>query len=200
MSRAREGWPRRGRSLAASLGTGSRVFIRNPTGADRDEWAALRSRSRSWLRPWDPLPPKGVDPYASGAFDPMLEASRDPRRETLLVCRLEDRALAGQINIGEIVQGAFQSAYLGYWIGRAFARKGYMGEGLALALDHAFGRLGLHRLEANIQPGNAPSTALVKRLGFRREGLSLRYLKIAGRWKDHERWAILSEEWAQRRP
>ena len=87
-----------------------------------------------------------------------------------------------------------RSAYLGYFALEPYAGQGYMGEGLRLVLRHAFGPLGLHRLEANIQPGNAASIGLVKAAGFRREGLSPRYLKIAGRWRDHERWAILAED------
>ena len=124
MSTAREGWPRRGRTLAASLETGERVFVRNPVAGDRDEWVALRRRSRAFLRPWDPRPPRGFDPYGPEAFDRMLRGLRDPRRESLLVCRIEDRAIVGQVNASEIVHGALQSAYLGYWIGRDFARQG----------------------------------------------------------------------------
>jgi ribosomal-protein-alanine N-acetyltransferase len=80
------------------------------------------------------------------------------------------------------------------------SRRCYMREGLGLALDHAFKTLRLHRLEANIQPANTASRKLIEGLGFRLEGFSPRYLKIAGRWRDHERWAILSEEWRTRRP
>ena len=87
---------------------------------------------------------------------------------------------------------------LGYAIGAPYAGEGYMTEGIELVLRHAFGAMGLHRLEANIQPGNEPSIALAKRAGFRLEGFSPRYLKIDGRWRDHERWAILAEEHAQR--
>jgi ribosomal-protein-alanine N-acetyltransferase len=101
----------------------------------------------------------------------------------------------GSITLSEIVRGRFESAYIGYQIGAPFARQGYMTEALALALQIAFGRLRLHRVEANIQPRNVASIALVRRAGFRREGLSRRYLKIGGRWRDHERWALLAEEW-----
>ena len=97
------------------------------------------------------------------------------------------------MNINEVVRGIFQSGYLGYWIGAPFARQGYVREGLALVVGHAFEELLLHRLEANIMPENAASLALVRGLGFRREGLSPRYLKIAGEWRDHERWSILAD-------
>ena len=95
------------------------------------------------------------------------------------------------INLNEIVRGAFQSAYLGYYIGTPYAGQGYMMEALKLVIEYAFNELRLHRLEANIQPQNAASLALVKRCGFRKEGFSPRYLKIDGDWRDHERWAIL---------
>jgi ribosomal-protein-alanine N-acetyltransferase len=107
--------------------------------------------------------------------------------------------LAGVINLSEIVRGAFRSAYLGYYAFVPHAGRGYMTEGLALALRWIFGTLRLHRVEANIQPGNAASRALVRRLGFRREGFSPRYLKIAGRWRDHERWALVAEDWRRHR-
>ena len=114
------------------------------------------------------------------------------------MCREEDGAIAGVYNIGQIFYGPLCSAYLGYYAFAPFAGQGYMREGLQLVLRHAFGPLGLHRLEANIQPENAPSIALVAGAGFRLEGLSPRYLKIAGRWRDHERWAILAEEFRPR--
>src|SRR5262249_44245743 len=116
-----------------------------------------------------------------------------------VVCRRSDGAIVGALNLSEIVRGPLQSAYLGYQVGAPFAGQGYMTEALDLALGFAFGGLRLHRVEANIQPGNRPSLALVRRAGFRREGLSPRYLKVCGRWRDHERWALLAEEWAARR-
>jgi len=122
-----------------------------------------------------------------------------PNRHRLLVCWKSDGAIVGVVNVSEIVRAAFQSAYLGYYAFRPHAGQGHMTEGLALVLRHAFRSLGLHRLEANIQPGNHPSRKLARRLGFRKEGFSPRYLKIGGRWRDHERWAIVRETWARRR-
>ena len=95
--------------------------------------------------------------------------------------------------MSHIFHGNFCSAYLGYYAGATFMGQGYMSEGLRLVLRHAFGALGLHRLEANIQPKNRASIHLVRRAGFRREGFSSRYLKVLGRWRDHERWAITAE-------
>jgi ribosomal-protein-alanine N-acetyltransferase len=113
----------------------------------------------------------------------------------MLLCRTEDDAIMGFFNLSQIVRRRLQSAYLGYAVGQPFAGQGYMREGIELVLRHAFSALQLHRIEANIQPGNGNSLALARGAGFRREGFSPRYLKIGGRWRDHERWAILVDEW-----
>ena len=109
--------------------------------------------------------------------------------------RLEDRAVAGVFNLSEIVRGAFESAYLGYYALAPLAAAGYMAEAMVLVLDTAFDELGLHRVEANVQPVNARSLALVERAGFSREGYSRRYVKVGGRWRDHMRFAMLAEDW-----
>ena len=102
--------------------------------------------------------------------------------------------MVGVMNVSNIVLGSFKSAALGYYGFVPFDGQGYMAEGLRLVLRRAFGELGLHRLEANVQPGNERSIALVKAAGFCPEGYSPRMLKIGGRWRDHERWAILAED------
>ena len=113
--------------------------------------------------------------------------------------RLGDRALVGVFNLSQIFYGPLCSAYLSYWAGAPFAGQGYLRAGLEQLLRHAFRRLRLHRVEANIQPQNLRSRALAERAGFRLEGFSPRYLKIGGRWRDHERWAITVEDWRARR-
>ncbi len=137
-------------------------------------------------------------PSTPAAFVALLERARDKSFEPMLVCLVEDGAIAGFFNISQIIRGPLQSAFLGYGAVAAHAGRGYMTEGLGLVLRRAFTDLGLHRLEANIQPANARSIALVKRCGFVNEGFSERYLKIAGRWRDHERWAIRAEQWRER--
>ena len=172
----------------------SRVRLSPPIEQDREEFLALMRASRGFHRPWAAVP---VD---DSRFDAYLADARKPDYEPLLVRRSEDGAIVGFFNISQITHGPLQSAYLGYAVGQRFAGQGYMREGIDHALRHAFVVLGLHRLEANIQPGNEASLALARAAGFRREGFSPRYLKISGRWRDHERWAILAEEWhAQRR-
>jgi [ribosomal protein S5]-alanine N-acetyltransferase len=106
--------------------------------------------------------------------------------------------LAGVVNVSEIVRGSFRSAYLGYYAFEPHAGTGVMTRGLSLVVTRAFRNYRLHRLEANIQPHNQPSIALVQRLGFRLEGYSPRYLRIAGRYRDHQRWAVTVEDWRAR--
>ena len=115
------------------------------------------------------------------------------------VRRISDGAVIGSVEISRIARGNFQSGYLGYRIAAGHRRNGYMTEALQLALRHAFRVLKLHRVEANIEPGNEASIALVRRAGFTREGFSRRYLKHGGRWRDHERWALLREDWRSAR-
>ena len=115
--------------------------------------------------------------------------------ERLEIRRVADESIIGSIEISRIARGNFQSAYLGYRIDARHRGQGYMSEALQLVLRHAFRTLGLHRVEANVEPGNEASIALVRRAGFTREGYSRRYLKIGGRWRDHERWALLREDW-----
>jgi [ribosomal protein S5]-alanine N-acetyltransferase len=103
-------------------------------------------------------------------------------------------SVVGVVNLSQIFRKGFQNAYLGYYGTAEFAGRGLMTQAVGLACRHAFGEIGLHRLEANIQPGNLPSIALVRRLGFRREGFSPRYLRIDGVWCDHERWALLADD------
>jgi ribosomal-protein-alanine N-acetyltransferase len=169
------------------------VFLRKPRPSDKDEFLRLVRESRGLHRPWT-LPP--VD--AKG-FLRFLRRSKQPNVITVFACERASGRIAGVFSVSEIVRGNFQSAYLGYYAHAAFAGRGLMSEGLRLLLRHAFTRAGLHRIEANIQPGNLVSIRLVRRQGFRREGFSPRYLKVAGRWKDHERWAITREDWRARR-
>jgi ribosomal-protein-alanine N-acetyltransferase len=133
-------------------------------------------------------------PSTRARFRAYLARTEQPNFLAHLVC-LPNGELAGVINVSELVRGNFCSAYLGYYAFDPHAGRGFMLAGLRLVIARAFRRHRLHRLEANIQPRNERSIALVMGLGFRREGLSPRYLKIAGRWRDHERFAITREEW-----
>ncbi|HTW12712.1 MAG TPA: GNAT family protein [Solirubrobacteraceae bacterium] len=170
-----------------------RVYIRPPEGADEAQFTALMRASRSFHRPWASAP---TDPARFAAY---IEDASRPDFEAFLVCRLSDDAILGFFNISQITRGSLQSAYLGYAAAQHYAGQGYMREGIELVLRAAFQDLRLHRLEANIQPGNSASIALAQGAGFQREGFSPRYLKISGRWRDHERWALLAEDWRRLR-
>jgi ribosomal-protein-alanine N-acetyltransferase len=135
---------------------------------------------------------------SSAAYKRRLKHARSPRGASFFVFLRESKALVGVVELSEIVRGYFQGAYLGYFVFEPHARRGLMREGLAQVIDHAFETMALHRLEANVQPGNVASIALVRALGFRKEGYSKGYLKIGGQWMDHERWAILVEDWRAR--
>lgn len=169
-----------------------RVYLRAPARSDRAEFVGIMRASRAFHRPW------ATAPTDDEAFDAYLVDSRRPDFEAMLVCRREDRAILGFFNLSHITRGSLQSAYLGYAVASQFANQGYMREGLELVVREAFVNLRLHRIEANIQPGNQASIALARGAGFAREGFSPRYLKIGGRWRDHERWAILAEDWRER--
>ena len=166
-----------------------RVVVRTPTLADQDEFIARMRASRGLHRPWIAMP-ETPERYAA-----YVARADDPRFEPFIACRVEDGAIVGFVNVSEIVRGQLKSAFLGYGGTAAFAGQGYMTEAMRLVLREAFTRIGLHRLEANIQPGNTASIALAKRCGFELEGFSPRYLKVGGRWRDHERYAIRSETW-----
>jgi ribosomal-protein-alanine N-acetyltransferase len=166
---------------------GPRVGIRRLTEGDRAEFVALAATSAAFLRPW-------TDPPATAErFDAYLRTRQSETDQRFLLFDHATDRIAGVINITCIVRGFFQSAYLGYWIGQPFARRGWMTEGLRLAIGHAFGEMQLHRLEANIQPGNRPSIALALRCRFSLEGFSPKYLRVFGEWRDHERWAIRAD-------
>jgi [ribosomal protein S5]-alanine N-acetyltransferase len=163
--------------------------LKRPSALDAPAFLAAARRSRTFLRRWAP------PPCTAKAYRAYLQRLAKPTHDGRLVVLRTSRELVGVINLSEIVRGSFRSAYLGYYAFVPHAGRGYMTEALALVLRRAFRQLHLHRVEANIQPGNEASRALVRRLGFRREGFSRRYLKVAGRWRDHERWALLAEDW-----
>jgi ribosomal-protein-alanine N-acetyltransferase len=133
--------------------------------------------------------------YATEALHDLPRA----RHAGFVLCQHEDQALAGVFNFSEIIRGGLQSAFLGYYAFSGMQGRGLMREGLALALDHAFKALGLHRVEVNVQPGNVRSIALVEAVGLAREGYSARYVKIGGRWRDHVRYAMLADDWQRLR-
>jgi ribosomal-protein-alanine N-acetyltransferase len=151
--------------------------------------AAVRRSRRlhgRWVRP----------PATREQYQAFVRRARMTQHACHLVLTDADE-LAGVVNISEIVRGALCSGYLGYYAFAPHAGRGHLRSGLAEVIRLAFRKYKLHRLEANIQPGNRRSIALIKGLGFAREGYSPRYLKIGGRWRDHERWALTVEAWRE---
>ena len=189
------------RPAPMALHRGPRVYVCAPRLRDAEAFLAAARASRRLHRVWVRAP------QTAAAFREYvarfgLRAQRDPRAAAhagVLVRRVDDDAIVGVFNFSEIVRGSFHSAYLGYYAFAPYAGTGHMADGLALALRFAFRTLALHRVEVNVQPRNARSHALVLRAGFVREGFSRRYLRIAGRWRDHVRYAMLAEDWRARK-
>ena len=167
--------------------TETRVYLRSVTKRDRDDFVAAMRMSMALHEPWI------SSPSNREMFNSYLKRVERDDHAGFLVIDQASEAIAGCININNIVRGSFLSATLGYYVTAPFAGRGYMHEGLKLLVEHAFRNMGLHRLEANIQPENQRSIDLVKRCGFHWEGLSPQYLFIAGTWRDHERWTRLDD-------
>ena len=166
----------------------TRVRLERPSARREHEFLAAVLRSRALHRGFV-VPPSTAQEYRQ-----YLRRSRRDTQESFLVIAQESNALAGVININDIVRYAEQSGRLGYYAFAPLAGTGLMFAGLSLVVRVAFRELGLHRLEANIQRNNVRSIALVEALGFEREGMARGYLKIGNRWRDHERWALLKND------
>ena len=168
---------------------GKKVFLRPPISADYREYVGLMKISVPFFR--DLLPRFG----GKKDFDDYLQRCEREDFYGFLICRRADGAIVGNMNLFNLVRRAVQYAIVGYFVGAPHVRQGYATEALQLMLRFAFTKLKLHRVEASIQPRNEASLALVKSAGFTREGCSRKLVKIAGQWRDHERWAILVEDW-----
>ena len=175
------------RAAAAQSALKRRVRLASPSARDAAEFLAAVRRSRRLHGRWV------AAPATPAAYRKYVRRARLPTQVAYLIRLRASGELVGVVNLSEIVRGNFHSAYLGYYAFAPHHGQGLMAEGLRRVIRDAFERLKLHRLEANVQPGNRASRVLVRSLGFRREGYSPRYLKIAGRWRDHERWAITSD-------
>jgi ribosomal-protein-alanine N-acetyltransferase len=164
----------------------ARVRLQPVRAGDEAEFLAAVARSRSLHGRWV------MPPTTPARFATLVDRMQGPLNHGFVVRRSDSGALVGWIELTNIVRGVFLNAYVGYYAFAGQQGQGLMREGLQLAARQAFGPLRLHRLEANIQPENSASIALVQACGFEREGFSPRYLKIRGRWRDHERWALLA--------
>lgn len=181
------GWP--------AVLTEGNVTLRPLRRSDARAWLALRAENSQWLEPWDatsPVPVPGPRP-TFGQFVRSLAAQA--RSGSTLPFAIEYAgALVGQLTVSSITYGSLRSAAIGYWVARKVAGRGITPTAVALATDHCFFVLGLHRIEVNIRPENAPSLRVVEKLRLRDEGVRERYLHIAGEWADHRTFAVTVEE------
>lgn len=173
--------------MSAPVVVGDRARLHHLSIEDQDDFIVAVRSSRDLHGEW-------VDPADTPQrFVALIRRAQNPEFHPFVI-RRTDGALAGFVNVSNVVRGGFQSAFCGYAAFAGSEGRGVMTAGLALVVRYAFGQMGLHRLEANIQPTNLRSIALAERVGFRYEGFSPRYLKIAGEWRDHNRYAMTVED------
>lgn len=172
---------------------GKKVYLRYPKIEDLTEFTELNKASLDFH--------EGLvnPPLDQKTFTGYINKNECPENECFLICSIKTDEIAGAINFSQIFRAGFQNAYLGYYVGEKFAGKGFATEAIELIIKFAFEELNLHRIEANIQPQNLPSIAVVKKNGFVKEGFSLKYLQVDGIWCDHERWAIINKNWKNKK-
>lgn len=177
------------------------VVVRPLRFRDASAWVSTRLRNEEWLRQWESTPPgtaavPWADRHSVPVFFSMVRRQRVEARAgtTYAFGIFVSGRFAGQVTVGNIVRGSLNSGYVGYWVDRHVAGRGVAPTAVALVVDHCFAVLELHRVEANIRPGNAASLRVVTKLGFREEGLRRAYLLIDGSYRDHLCFALTAEE------
>ena len=179
-----------------------RLVLRPIQDGDFAQWREVRRRNADWLEPWEPTKlATAPDPVEDrSAFNARCAARQRERQlgNAYGFGVFVDGYLRGEANLSNLVRGAFQNATIGYWIDREMAGRGYTPEAVVALFRFGFDTLHLHRIEINIIPRNDASIRVVDKLGIRHEGVSPRYLEIAGNWEDHARYAITAEEWVER--
>jgi len=182
-----KGWP-------ARLSEGA-VLLRPIRLRDRAAWSEVRARNATWLRPWDATSPDGPGDALPSFAAMVRHLSSEARAGRAMPFVVEYRGkLVGQLTVGGIAWGSLRAAHIGYWVDREVAGRGIIPTAVALASDHCWNGLGLHRVEINIRPENVASCRVVEKLGFRVEGVRPRYLHIDGDWRDHVTYALHAEE------
>jgi [ribosomal protein S5]-alanine N-acetyltransferase len=173
------------------------VGLRPPRLRDSRAWSALRLSNEAWLAPWEPT---SAEPWRlrhmTAAWPALVSSLRRYARAGAMLpfmVTYEDR-LVGQLTVNNVVHGALRSGHIGYWVDQTVAGRGIITAAVALATDHCFGPVGLHRVQIDIRPENAPSRRVVTKLGFREEGYLVRYLDIDGAWRDHVSYALTTED------
>jgi ribosomal-protein-alanine N-acetyltransferase len=182
---------------------GRRVMLRPLHTGDYPAWREVRTRNSAWLTRWEPSRPPNAPDVIGDPHAFTMRCNARQRERQLGVGHgfgvFVDGRFSGEMNLSNIIRGGFQNAHIGYWIDEAVAGHGYTPEALVVVLRFGFDELGLHRHQISIIPRNTASRRVVEKLGIRCEGLAERYLEIDGRWEDHLRFAITSEEWEERR-
>lgn len=171
------------------------VRLRPLRRRDATAWLALRAHNASWLEPWDatsPVPVEGPRPTFAQFVRTLAAQARSG--VSLPFAIDYEGELVGQVTVSSITYGSLRSGAIGYWVSEHVAGRGIMPVAVALAADHCFTELGLHRIEVNIRPENAPSLRVVEKLGLRDEGVRVRFLHIGDQWCDHRTFAVTVEE------
>ncbi|MBM7367345.1 GNAT family N-acetyltransferase [Gordonia hydrophobica] len=188
------GWPAELGPVRVGAGV---VTVRPVRMRDASDWSRLRIKNQNDLLPWEPT---GQGPWAArhqpSSWGPMFSLLKsEAKRGSVLPFVIEvDGRYAGQLTIGNVQRGAVRSAWIGYWVDADVAGRGVASAAVALGVDHAFGAVGLHRLEATVQPDNGASQAVLGKVGFRQEGLLKRYMDVNARWRDHLLFALTNDE------
>lgn len=191
------GWPTELGPLVTAAGV---VSLRPPRLRDGSMWSRTRVRDRAYLQRWEPTAEgdwteRNTTSSWLGQWSSLRGLAR--RGHALPFVLTVDNVFAGQLTVGNIVRGALRSAWIGYWVTERVAGGGVATAAVALAVDHCFGQVGLHRLEATVRPENTPSVRVLEKVGFRREGLFERYLDVAGAWRDHYVYGLTVEDTAE---
>jgi len=188
------GWPA---TLIEPGLVGASVGLRPVRARDARAWRDMRVQNAAWLRPWEPTNPEtplyrsGLGPYIAMARAMRREARRGQALPWVITY---NGRFAGQLTVGNIIWGSARSGSVGYWIDQEFAGRGVIPTALAMAMDHCFGVVGLHRVEATIRPENRASRRVVEKLGFHEEGIRRRSLHVDGAWRDHICYALTAED------
>lgn len=174
----------------------ARMVLRAPRQSDYAEWFKVREASADFLDPWEPV--RGAEYLSRASFRQRLNWGKrlihEKRALPLFLVRRQDGQVLGGINLDNFQHGVSQACTVGYWMGAAFARQGYMAEALPAVVNHAFAQLEIGRVQAGCLPENAPSRALLEKSGFKYEGVAQSYLQIGGRWRNHVLYAHLRKD------
>ncbi len=181
---------------------GENILLRAPRFTDRTQWNRVRAENREWLSPWEAtLPETPVGAPASEfltkrpSFYSMVRAlnheARAGRSYSFMIWH--EKNLVGQITLGGVIYGALRGGHIGYWIDKNYAGRGFTTEAVNMVTSFAFDALGLHRIEINIRPENAPSIRVAEKAGYRFEGDRIEFLHIAGGWRDHKSFVKINE-------